>query len=230
MARITRQSSMLQEQINRQHEMMLQILQAGKSDQPNMLDLMRVMKELQPPEQKPPDITGLLAPIMGLFEKSMELAQNATAGEDSKMGWFKIISQSIEKLPGMLSMMLPKKNGDQPMQTIAPEIAAQQMLTQGIAWLKKKALAGKDPDLQVEVIADNLENPEYRNLAVMILNQPFESFGQIDAEIMQEPLRTWFKQVYDGLKEAVGNEQHTNALARESGSAADPAADEGTDH
>jgi hypothetical protein len=219
----------LREQINRQHEMILTILQKNETKQPDMLEMIRVMKELQPPEQKPPDITGLLAPIMGLFEKSMELAQNASAGEDSKMGWFKIISQSIEKLPGMLSMMIPKKNGVERMETVAPEVAAQQMLTQGIAWLKKKALAGKDADLQVEVIADNLEDPNYRNLAVLILNQPFESFGQIDPEIMQEPLKSWFRQVYDGLKEVVANE-HTNALAGESGSAADAPEDEGTNN
>jgi hypothetical protein len=35
----------------------------------------------------------------------------------------------------------------------------------------------------------------------ILLNRPFESFGAVDPEIMQEPLKGWFLALYTRLKQ-----------------------------
>lgn len=103
------------------------------------------------------------------------------------------------------------------------------MLVSAIQWLKKKALAGKDPELQVDFIIDNFDDPTSRALAATMLNQPFDEIGKLDPEIMQEPLRSWFQRVYDLLREAVKNAD-TTIDAGKSGIIPDSAGDETPDN
>jgi hypothetical protein len=221
---------LLQEQINRQQDMILRMIEKNGSQQPNMLEMMRAMAEMQG-NNKQPDISALLTPVLDLFGKSMELAKDSVAGSDSKMEWYKIISDAVTKLPAVLASLAPRmmKGASMPDATeLTPEQAAQEMLKQGISWLKAKAIAGKDAELQVELILDNLDDPRFKNLALLLMNQPFESFGAVDPEIMKEPLRTWFKQVYDGLKEAIADE-NSSAVAGAGGLDTDVAGNEAAD-
>ena len=98
-----------------------------------------------------------------------------------------------------------KGNGGQPatqenQPVLTQEQAEKQLLGQAIARLKQEAVAGLDPELCVAWISSHQEDVGYRNMAVILLNRQFESLFSVDPDLEKEPLRSWFKKVYDELR------------------------------
>jgi hypothetical protein len=89
-------------------------------------------------------------------------------------------------------------------------------LKDGIAWLKKKILSGLTPDLAVEWIVNNANDPQYQPIISTAINGGVDAFIQLDAEIGNEPFKTWFTTAIDDLK-GIYAEQSTNAADNDGG-------------
>jgi hypothetical protein len=74
------------------------------------------------------------------------------------------------------------------------------MMAEGIAWLKRKALAGSDPGLYIDVIVDNREDPLYARLISQIVEQDFSAFAAIDPDIEKPQYNEFFRALYDGIR------------------------------
>lgn len=215
----TNEIAILRESINRQHEMILKMLEQNNA-QSAMPDMLEMFKAIQVMTPKTPDLSTLLPTVIDLFGKSMELARESSGGEDSKMQWFKLATGALEKLPSLVGAVMRNKTngGAAPPGNQAPvvpmdAVTAESMLREGIAWLKKKAIKGSDVSLYVDMISDNMDDPTYQNLAVLILNQPFESFAKLDPDIDREPLKAWFQSFYSQLRAAFDEHKNTDSIA-----------------
>jgi len=78
----------------------------------------------------------------------------------------------------------------------------------GLAYLKAKALAGKDPELFIEYVFENQDEPQNAALiGALRQGATFDHLLQFDADIAQNPvLLNWFQEFYNGLhRELSGN-------------------------
>jgi len=207
----TSESRLLREEIQRQHEMVLRLLESQKAPAaqgPSLVDLVAAlgsMKSLVPPA---PGLDSILPGLVGL----MKFAKEAVTSDSGSSGSFgTIVEGALKAIPlimGGLSGMKANNGasaevqGQEPV-TLNSEQAEKKMLGQAISRLKDEANGGMDPDLVVAWISSHMEDPGYRNMAVILLNRQFESLFLVDADLEKEPLRTWFKKVYDELRKVM---------------------------
>jgi hypothetical protein len=78
---------------------------------------------------------------------------------------------------------------------------ASDWLRVGLAYLKEKARLFKEPDIYVDWLFDNIEEPQCKAIVASIREgATMENLLQFDPEIAQnEGLRTWFQRIYDGV-------------------------------
>jgi hypothetical protein len=231
------QIAILQDQIRRQHEMLLQVMQAGQGKQPSIGEVISIVRDMQA-MTKPPDMMAVLPSLMGLFKDTMELARETAGVSDGKTDWMALIGKAMDKLPAIvgqiaMSRMTNPAAGAVPVATAeeSQSMKLETMLKRGIEFLKEKAIKNKDPELQADLILDNFDDPQYRILGTQLMNMPFEDFGKLDPEILNEPLRSWFLQVYNRLKEGISHvDTETDVISGQDGSDANPAGDEKNSH
>lgn len=213
--------AILREQINRQHEMLLQLLQRKDSENkvPSITELLALVMQLQQ-ANKPPDMSAVLPSVMTLFKDTVEMAREAASGSDGKTDWAGLALKAVDKLPAIVGQIAAMRTAEKAPDN--PPVAAgegdekmqiENAVKTGIAWLKQKALAGKDPVLQADFILDNFDNPVYRAIGVRLMNMQFEDFAKFDPEIVQEPLRKWFQEVYNALREGLSDDSSVTAGA-----------------
>lgn len=224
--------TLLREQVNRQHELVTKMMESLSQRQagPGMTEMMAIVEKVSSMVPKQPDISALIVPVMGLFGKVIEMGKDIGSGgaESWKDRLVTLGMNTIEKLPLLLQQIGAARGGDEMIAGNGmSEGAALMALKEGIKQLKKKALAGKDPRLWVDVIADNFDDPQYQALALALANSTFEDFGRLDPEILQEPLKSWFRTLYDGLREVI-NANH-DSIAGEPGISSDIAGNEAVD-
>lgn len=141
---------------------------------------------------------------------AMELAKmikGVPEGDDSFMG---VVKDVVKEAGPSLLQSFMAKNGNPPAVPVAvlpasvvtPEQRLQQSLKDGIAFLKKKAVAGADAGLYIDFAIDNREGELFAPILHAILTQEFSVFTSIDPEIGQPPYVEWFRTLYDGLRSA----------------------------
>jgi hypothetical protein len=189
------QLEFLRDQLNRQHEMILKMIeQKNGAQSPGMSEIIPVVTQLLD-RLKPADPAGSIRNVMEAFSKGIEVAGAAIGGEDAKMTWLKVIERAAEMIPKTVEHLQLARNG-QPAAAPADPLAAAK---QGIAYLKTKAIAGKDVDLYIDLLGDNLDDPSWRPL-VEQLYRPYDEIAKtLDAELLNEPYRTWFSALRDGI-------------------------------
>jgi hypothetical protein len=226
--------AILQQSLNRQHEMILAMLQNNqKSESPSLIELIQVVKEMTP---KPPDMAASMASMMDLFKSSMDLAKETAGLSDGKPDWLKIVDTIAGKLPQIVGVIGAMRKAPVAPENSNPEIAesagmsdeqkqkeaANKILLATIAQLKPEAMKSTDPELIVDWIDAHRESTEYHNMAVAILNKPFEEICAMDADIGKEPLKSWFKKLYDSLRELFYERLNSDASAGTDGSDSNP--------
>jgi hypothetical protein len=231
------QFQMMQAEINRMNSLVLELIKGRQTDQPSLSDIVSIVRDMNA-MTKQPDITALLPNVMSVFKDTMALARE-TAGDGGKTDWLGLATKAMDKLPAIVGQIAgaramearnatlqnPPAQGAESEEDMNAEIA----IKAGIGWLKAKAMAGKDPELQIAFILDNFDNPQFYALGQNLLSQDFESFGKYDPEILKEPLRSWFLKVYNGLKQAIEEDSENepdNTIAGTNGSGADPEGNE----
>jgi hypothetical protein len=133
-------------------------------------------------------------------------------GPGSGDSWIALIRESlpalapaIQSIAGSLAgraAQTPPQNGGE---TVTTEEA---MMKAGIGYLKKKALAGSDAGLYVDMVVDNRTDAPYDQLIRRILESDFSAFAAIDPEISRPEYEPFFRAIYDGIR-SVFIEQNT---------------------
>lgn len=146
---------------------------------------------------------------MEYFFKAFELAKdlnNGGHGGDWKTALIdsaKDIAKAVA--PGLLARtQVQNGGGGTPMQ-VPPD----EMIRQGIAYLKQQAVRGLNPQLVIEWIMSNSNDPQYEPFLKQVLSTEFEQFSEIDPELKNEPYATWFRTVHQGIKD-IYNENFDN--------------------
>ena len=181
--------------------------------------------------QRPPVETSLDQMI-----KFAELVNN-TRGGGADDWWKPALAGAIKEGLPLLGALASKANAPQPQnqqpQQESPQMTAEQseamfkdQIRAAFTFLKKKCLAGSDPDLYIDTILDNADEPTYQYLIHRIVTEDFTFFASIDAEIGKSPFRAFFETIYNGIRSATS--QHhpmDDDTGRESGDAANLASD-----
>jgi hypothetical protein len=83
-----------------------------------------------------------------------------------------------------------------------PDKKSDDLIHQGLAYLKRQAFKGADPLLFVDFVAINADDPQYQGLLRFALSSDVSALATYDADIGKPPLSAWFQQFLDGLRQA----------------------------
>lgn len=164
-----------------------------------------------PPVPTLADMTSALANLdtlrgkqesaMETFIKGLEFGQSQSGATDWKTD---LIRGAKEVIPHITDAITTMKGGTQLNPALQPDPATglppEHVIKAGIVYLKKKAIAGVDPDLIVEWVVNNAE--EYQDFLRVVLNTEFADVAKFDPEISTEPFATWFKSLFERLRSA----------------------------
>lgn len=206
-----RLESMMQEQVTNR-EMMLRLIDkigAHDGQQSTLTEFASVITTVQALMPKATTAADAIKEAVGIFREGMKLG---ASGGGAEKGWMETIKDVLGSLPELIAGAKTMSAIQQP-QTVAiepglnppgdsPENQQTEMLRQGIAYLKLKARQGKDPGLWIDVIADNLDDPQWLPLAAK-LDLPFEEIARIDAELLTPLYRPWFVKLFAGVRDAL---------------------------
>lgn len=174
---------------------------------------------------------GMGEKAVELILKGIELGKAIGGGKDES--WTDVIREAI---PVVGEMMQQRKQnpGGQPQQAdqtqqvnSLPAAAPDAVIRQGIAYLKGKAITGRDPGLYVDWMIDNAEEPQYQPILHFILTSEFSALEQIDPEISKQPYADFFRTMYDGLRSAYSQQDQMDMDTGGSGGDGGNAKDDG---
>lgn len=156
---------------------------------------------------KPPEL-----PVETLM-KAIEIGRSLAGGGGEDESFMSTVKEVMKAAaPGFAQALMAGRGvpSEAPRQIAQPspkgEIVSdndEKQLKVGIAFLKKKCLAGSNPNLYLALIADGYEdNPLFQALIHRVVTADFASFVSIDPEIGGEPFEPFFRAIYDGLRSA----------------------------
>lgn len=149
---------------------------------------------------------------MDLFIKGMELGSKGNgASPDWKSELIHTAKEVLAPVAGVLATeAIKKQNPPIQQQIAAPSNEGQQnmingvpnaLIKQGISWLKGRIQQGLEPELAVDWILQNANDPMYQPFYVMAVQGGIDAFINIDSEIGNEPYRSWFSKVITLIRE-----------------------------
>jgi hypothetical protein len=143
-----------------------------------------------------------------LLVKGMELGQKNSGATDWKtevLSTIKEIAPSAIQAFTVTQQRQPNGNGQPPMITASPD----ELLKQGLQWIKPQIIAGMDVDLAVSWLIQNANDPQGQRLLSMAIQGTIDNFIAIDTEIANEPYRTWFTNAIAAIKEWYAEQQQS---------------------
>lgn len=147
------------------------------------------------------------------FKAGLEFAKDIVGGGSGD--WKTDALRTIEKVaPQVLGAVqsfrggvpLPPNPGGEPemIPTQPDQMPPKEIILAGLAYMKKKAVSGLDPEFAVDWIENNAE--EYEAILRVVLNQEFSYFVELDPQIASEPYASWFANVFNGLRSRFSGE------------------------
>jgi hypothetical protein len=224
------QLDILREQVARQHEMILQLVTSRNSGGGSINEIVAAVAELKKMSTNggPSDTEAAIKTTLDALRSGIQIAQNAQGQKDNKEIWLDVVERGLALLPQVLSR-LPLSTGrpgaaaGEPNGARAADPnATRELLAQGLAYLKSKARAGKDPDLYIDLIVENLDEPQWLGLARELTAGGFDGLAAVDPEISHAPYEVWFRRLYEGVKDALTADSgaHSDRPARDDRNAA----------
>lgn len=201
----------------RMMERLVDKLEARTQQQEPLSSLADAMVKIQQ-MTKPPDLP--IDVIMKAVELGKTISSNGSGGESE---WTPIIKEALTHagpilggllgglargVPGRVPAAIPSgaiqtnPNGEGGNMPENPQAEAAQ-LALAVGYLKRKCIAGSNPELYIHVILDNAEEETYQRLIRKIATEEFSAFAAIDPEIGKPPFLAFFKYIYDGLRSAL---------------------------
>jgi hypothetical protein len=188
------QNQMLRDQLQWNQQMILALMgKPGPVTTPTpMSDLISAWTVLQG-GAKQFDPTNLII-------KGIELADKVSGKGDNGDWKVELFKTLREVAPAVMHAAgaQPQPNGAQPM--IAAVTPEDEVLRQGLTWLKSRILAGFPVELALDWLIANANDPQYQPFIKMGLQKTFEDVVKIDNEFVNEPYNSWTRALIDGIK------------------------------
>lgn len=213
------ESRLMREQNAFLQQMVLTTLQAGNKPATPISEFAELLKVANPNQKDP----------MDLILKGMDLAKSfsSAASPDWKTGMVdgvKDIAKSV--LPVIAAQRMQQSQPQSQPQVQPMQPSQEDQLRAGIGYLKQQILNGMPVGLVVDWIAANANQPQYQPFVGMVLNQDFETFMRIDAELANEPYLSYFRTLHSGLREVFSQHddestdvEHTERSGRDTSNA-----------
>jgi hypothetical protein len=217
------QIQLLREQLARQHEMLLRLMEGNAKPPAAVNDIVEGIARIHALTPKQESALGL-SDLMAAFRQGIEIAREVGTGGDEKMGWVHLIERVLEKAPalvgGIASAARPELNLSQAPAAPSPKENGHMLLLRSVLpFLKQKCLRQSDPGLYVDFVMDgNLDGPQLAAL-YKLLAEPYEQLGEIDPELLTEPYRAWFLKLFDGLRDALQSSDDSGERRRDADNA-----------
>lgn len=197
--------TMLMGELNWMRGMVLQMISNRGQESTPMTEIVRAVKDMHSMAGG-----GGKDPV-DLLIKGMELGQKSSSSASGD--WKSELIHTVKETAGPILNALsapkqqPTSNG---VQTVIPQTTPTTIVKQAIAWLKSKIIAGLEPGLAVDWILQNGNDPQYQPILSMAVQGTIDNFIEQDADIANEPYRTWFTTAITMIKDAYA-EQSGNA-------------------
>jgi len=166
-----------------------------------------------------------------MYIKGMEMGRGLDSGGvfDWKEQLFRIVAQNAPALMDGVSAIIggagnrnkvppnpiPQNAAPPNPAEIPPEEKPVQIpdayFKEGIAFIKQRLLAGMETDTIINWVYDNRDDQSYQPFLKEILSKPFEFFVKLDEEISNEPFRSKFLAIYNGIR-SLFNEEYEMEL------------------
>lgn len=155
------------------------------------------------------DVVEKLAPVLTGMAGAKMPAPNGSAAPGRPAG----AAVTSGALPPSTADGVPAGTALNPDENLRQWIATQ------IAFLKQKALAGKDPGFWIDYIFENAEEPGCQAMLYAIRQgATFEHLLAFDAEIGQNPMLTsWFREVFNGVQSGLQADVDSRGESRDTG-------------
>ena len=179
-------------------ELLLKLIEKGNTSQtaapvPTLADMTTALANLD-------TLRGKQESAMETFIKGLEFGQSSSGQTDWKTDLIRTAKDALPHVTEAITAMRggnptphPNNGNGQPV-AMPPE----HIIKAGLEYLKKKAIAGKDPELILDWVVNNAE--EYQEFLNVVLNTEFADIVKLDPEIGNEPYLSWFRSVFDGLR------------------------------
>src|SRR5215831_7809915 len=140
-----------------------------------------------------------------LLIKGMELgSKSGGAAQDWKSELIHTAKEIVPSALQAISSLTPNHNSQQlqpngqPMlSTLTPE----GQLKFGLQWIRSRIMGGMTPDLAVNWLIQNANDPQYEPILSTAIQGNIDNFIALDPLIANEPYRTWFTTAIQMLKE-----------------------------
>jgi hypothetical protein len=143
--------------------------------------------------------------------KAIDIGRNLNAPEaqDWQTMLMSTLKEAAPVLLPMLSRIAAKPEAPKPqtleqvpteVQPVQLDDTEKQAVRGMLAYLKKKAMAGSDPLLYIDLVVDNAEEQPYARLISEIVNNDFSAFTAIDPELAQPQYVHFFRTIHDGIR------------------------------
>lgn len=194
-------SDFLERQAQRNHELLLAAIGSARTTGPTLTEITGALANID-------NLRGKQESALDMVLKGIELAKSMNGDTDWKSDLIRMGKDALPQIMNGVTAIMGNRNNGQ--QTQIPPVNATnsqdsalpsaEAIKSGIGYLKKKCLAGVNPDLLIEWVVTNAD--EYQGLIRVILNKEFSEFAQYDLEIGSEPFIGWFRALFDGLRSA----------------------------
>jgi hypothetical protein len=197
---------MLQNQLQFAQQMVLQLLGNRNNEATPMSEIVSAIKDMH-------SISGGNGkdPV-DLIIKGMELANKSNGGTGD---WkTELISTAKEAIGPVMSALSARPQQPTPGETVmisANTNTPDTIVRDAIKWLKSKIIFGLTPDLAVDWILQNGNDPQYQPILTTAVNGTVDNFIAIDAELGNEPYRTWFTTAIQMIKDAYAEQSANNS-------------------
>src|SRR5215475_5355529 len=191
------QIRMLMEELNYTRQLLLQQLNGNKNGSLlEMIQVMKGIKEISPASKDP----------IELLIKGMELGQKNSGPSDFKS---ELLSAAKDVIPPALEAFAAAKQMQagvvpaqgQPMLN-PPSTSQNSLMKMGLSWIKSRILSGgMNPQFAAELLIQNAKDAMYQPLLLKIIQGDINTLIEIDAEISNEPYKSWFEEAIKEVKD-----------------------------
>ena len=162
---------------------------------------------------------------MDLFLKGLTLGKELNSDSGGSFDWkqelFRMVANNAPTiLDGVQALVATQTGGRKtpppnPPAPIAanpesqgePSVISEAYFKEGLKFLKQRMIAGMQNETIINWVYDNRDDPTYQPFLKEILSKDFDFFVKLDVEIGQEPFKSKFLDVYNGIR-TLFNEQY----------------------
>jgi len=139
--------------------------------------------------------------LIEVFKLGMELGGKG----NGEMDWKTALISTVKDLGPSIVQVAAASKGVEVKTNGATQVAAaatpDQILKQGLTWIKPRIFAGMPVSLALDWVVSNATDPTIQPFIAQALTKEFQDLVNADNDVASEPYNTWLRQFLSGIKE-----------------------------